>query len=72
MKDIGGRQGVTVINDGCMSEWHKEKAAYLVEEGENLEEEGPVVLSSVSLEGEVMERRGLEEVGSSSVAPALQ
>ena len=46
--------------------------AYLVEEGENLEEEGPAVLSSVSLEGEVMERRGLEEVGSSSVAPALQ
>lgn len=45
---------------------------HLVEEGENLEEEGPVVLSSVSLEGEVMERRGLEEVGSSSVAPALQ
>ena len=45
---------------------------YLVEEGENLEEEGPVVLSSVSLEGEVMEKRGLQEVGSSSVAPALQ
>lgn len=44
----------------------------LVEEGENLEEEGLAVLSSVSLEGEVMERRGLEEVGSSSVAPALQ
>ena len=45
---------------------------YLVEEGENLEEEGLVVLSCVSLEGEVMERRGFEEVGSSSVAPALQ
>ena len=45
---------------------------YLVEEGENLEEEGLAVLSCVLLEGEVMERRGLEEVGSSSVAPALQ
>ena len=45
---------------------------YLVEEGENLEEEGLAVLSCVSLEGEVMEKRGLEEVGSSSVAPALQ
>ena len=45
---------------------------YLVEEGENLEEEGQAVLSCASLEGEVMERRGLEEVGSSSVAPALQ
>ena len=45
---------------------------YLAEEGENLEEGEPAVLSSVSLEGEVMERRGLEEVGSSSVAPALQ
>ena len=48
------------------------KVAYLVEEGENLEEEGPAVLSCASLEAEVMEKRGLEEVGSSSVAPALQ
>ena len=48
------------------------KVAYLLEEGENLEEEGLAVLSCVSLEGEVMEKRGLEEVGSSSVAPALQ